>query len=488
MLEKIKLFILVITLLSFEIGLAQKNEKSIQNTKIDQYISEIQNRQDIPGISLAVIKNGQILHRKNYGKANIENNIAVSDKSIFRLYSLTKPIIATGAFQLIEQNQLSLDDFISKYIQDLPDSWTSIQVKNLLTQSSGLPDIVEYEKLEEAVAKEKVFADSIHFKKGEKFEYNQTNFWLLQKIIEVISKQDIEAFIVKNQFNEKTSSKNVFFSTDSRDIIENRVTPYFYYNTGKLQIDLPNNGNYLNSCNGLNITMNEFILWDKKLNNNELLTENTKNKMWELFPFTKSNTKFAFGWDQQTINGHQSYGFSGARITAYRNFPKDNLSIIFLANGLGGNDFNVDSVINHIAYFVDSDIVDYNDLAFELLLNIAQNNISELKSTYTALKNNPKYLDVNFEECLNSIGYILLNKNKKTLDAIIVFTLNTQEFPKSFNTFDSLGETYEANKNFQKALLNYKQAKELNIDESYRTKVSQKIKELDEKANRQNVK
>lgn len=478
MLKLIKSFFSLLILFSFFVCTAQKNSKPLLNREIEEYISKIQNKYVIPGISIAVIKDGKIIHRKNYGKANIEHNIPVSDKSIFRIYSLTKLIITVGTFQLIEQGRLSLEDSVSKYIHGLPTNWNSIQIKNLLTQSSGLPDIVNYEKLEENAAREKVFADAVQFKKGEKFEYNQTNFWLLQKVIEAVSKQNIETFITQNQFTD-VSKNSVFFSTDSRDIIANRVTTYFNYETGKMQISLPNNGSYLNSCNGINITMDDFLIWDKKLNANKLISEKSKNKMWEAFPYTKSKERFTFGWDERIINGHLSYGFSGGRITAYRNFPKDNLSIIFLANGLGGNNFNVDNIVNQIAHLVDKDIVDYNDLAFESLLNTAQNNIDDFKNVFTALKNNPKYSNVNFEEHLNAIGYLLLNE-KKNQEAILVFTLNTTEYSKSFNAFDSLGEACEVNKDFEKALLNYTKAKELNADESYQTNVSKKIKELEE--------
>lgn len=482
MLKLIKLVSLLTVILSFPTCIAQSKTKLINksNTQIDQYIAQIIDRYEIPGISLAIIKNGNIIHNNNYGKANIEYNVPVSDKSIFRLYSLTKPIITTGVFQLIERNQLSLEDFISKYIQGLPNSWNSIQIKNLLSHSSGLPDIVKYEKLSETEATEKVFNDSIRFKKGERFEYNQTNFWLLQKIIEKLSKQSIEKFIIENQFDREVTNKHIFFSTDSRDIILNRVTPYFYYSTGQIQIDNPNNGNYLNACNGINITMDEFILWDKRFNNNKLINTKSKDKMWEVFPYTNPEKKFTFGWDERIINGHSSYGFSGARITAYRNFPKDNLSIIFLANGIG-KDFDIENTVNHIAYLIDTDIVDYGSLAFESLLQTAQNNISNFRNTFIALKNNPKYLNVNFEEQLNNIGYTLLNENKKNIKAaIIVFKTDTEEYAKSMYVFDSLGEAYEINKDFKNALLNYTKSRELNTDEDYRTKISKKIEELKE--------
>jgi CubicO group peptidase (beta-lactamase class C family) len=476
----LKLFISFTTILSFSILTAQEQTKTVMepSVQIDQYLAEVVGKYNMPGISVAVIKNDKIIHRNNYGKANIEYDVPVSDKSIFRIYSLTKTIIVTGAFQLIEQNKLGLEDPISKYLPDLPATWNSVQIKHLVTHSSGLPDIVNYEQLPENEAREKVFADAIQFGKGEKYEYNQTNFWLLQKIIETVSKQNIETFIIENQFSDQTTNNGVFFSTDSRDIFLNRVTPYDNF-SGKMQIGLSNNGSYLSSCNGINITMDEFVKWDSKLNRNKLINEKSKNKMWELFPFSKTNHKFTFGWDERIINGHKSYGFSGGRRAAYRNFPKDNLSIIFLANGIG-SDANVEDIVNHIAYLVDNDIIDYGFAAYEALMKSAQENISGLKNTFVTLKKDPKYSTVNFEEHLNRIGYILLYQDKKVPEAVSVFSLNAKEFPKSSNVYDSLGEAYEVNKDLKNALLSYTKAMELNTDAGYKEKINKKIIELKE--------
>ncbi|OXA80965.1 hypothetical protein B0A65_05180 [Flavobacterium frigidimaris] len=455
----------------------QPKVRQQSSAQIDQYLAEVVGKYNIPGISVAVIKNDKVIHRNNYGQANIEYNIPISNKSIFRIYSLTKTIIVTGAFQLIEQNKLSLEDPISKYLHDLPVSWNSVQVKHLVTHSSGLPDIVNYEQLPENEAREKVFADAIQFEKGAKFEYNQTNFWLLQKIIEMISKQDIETFVKENQFNK--DDKEVFFSTDSRDIISNRVTQYSNFATGKMQIELPNNGNYLSSCNGLNITMEAFIQWDSKFNTNKLINEKSKKTMWEIFPYTKSDYKFSFGWDQNIVNGHTSYGFSGGRRAAYRNFPKDNLSIIFLANGIGSN-VDIVNIVNRIAYFVDNDIVDYNFLALETLQKTVKENISNLRDTFVSLKKDQKYSNVKWEEHLNTIGYTLLYQDKNVADALTVFNINAREYPKSSNAFDSLAEAYEVNNDTKNALLNYTKSMELNTDPTYLARVNKKIKELKE--------
>ncbi|MCD0471919.1 serine hydrolase domain-containing protein [Flavobacterium sp. JAS] len=477
----LKLFISLAAILSFTVVTGQEKAKTTQNpnTQIDQYLAEVVGKYNMPGIAVAVIKNDKIIHRNNYGKANIEFDVPVSNKSIFRIYSLTKTMIVTGIFQLIEQNKLALEDPISKYLPDLPSTWNSVQVKHLVTHSSGLPDIVNYEQLPENEAKEKVFADAIQFEKGSKYEYNQTNFWLLQKIIETISKQDIEMFIIGNQFGNQTANTNVFFSTDSRDIILNRVTPYNNFSGGNMQIGLSNNKSYLNSCNGINITMDEFIQWDSKFNQNKLINEKTKKTMWELFPYSKTDYKFTYGWDERVINEHKSYGFSGGRRAAYRNFPKDNLSIIFLANGIG-SDVNVEDIVNHIAYLVDNDIIDYGFVAYETLMKSAQENVSGFKNTFATLRKDPKYSNVNFEEHLNRIGYMLLYVDKKVPEAVSVFSLNAKEFPKSSNVYDSLGEAYEVNKDIKNAIVSYTKAVELNTDPGYQTRISKKIKELKE--------
>lgn len=306
--------------------------------KIEKYLLKIKENYGIPGLALAIIKNGDIVYTKNKGYANIVHDVPISDKSIFRLYSLTKPFIAVGIFQLIEQKKIGLDDRIDKYVEGLPSEWKQIQIKHLLTHSSGLPDIFgnhpyDVRELTEEEAKERVFALPMHFESGERFEYNQTNFWLLKEIIEKVSQLNLSEFIIKNQFP-NAKKEHVFFSADSRDIIKNRVTPYFPFAKGILITDLPyTNGDYLFAAHSLHSTLDEFIKWDSRFNNNKLISASSKEKMWKLFPYTNSEDEFAYSWGISYLNGNRGYGFSGSMSTIYRIFPDDKLSIIFLTNG-----------------------------------------------------------------------------------------------------------------------------------------------------------
>jgi len=470
------------------IALCVNQELASQNmaqkkSDINHYINHIMERHQIPGVALAIIKDGSVIHRENYGMASLEHNVPITEKSIFRLYSLTKPFIAVGIFQLIEENKLSLDDAVSTYINDLPDAWNSVQIKHLLSHSSGFPDmapIPKFQDLSEDEAKKIVFNEPIRFMPGEKYDYNQTNFWLLQRIIEKVTNQKLEDYILQYQFGQKEESKEVFFSSDSRDIISNRVTPYFPFATGRRIIEHSYlQGKYFYAANGLNITLNEFIKWDDSLNRNTLIAKALKSKMWEAFNYSNRDQKFTYGWDQHKVNNHLSFGFSGSFVTAYRNFPRDNMSIIFLSNGLGYW-YNIENIINHIASLVDEDIVDSNNFIFESLLQVSlEENFDSFQSTYTNLKGNTKYGNVNFEQQINYVGYMLMNLEKMH-KAIAVFQMNVREYPSSWNAFDSLGEAQEKDGDNTNALRNYKKALVLNTENKneYNTKLKKKIKEL----------
>ncbi|MFK7772691.1 MAG: serine hydrolase [Saprospiraceae bacterium] len=461
--------------------IAQHNSLGVSE-KIDQYVEHIIDRHELPGVALAIIKDGKIIHQQNYGKANLEHAVPVSDKSIFRVYSLTKLFVSTGIFQLIEQNKLSLDDVISDFIPNLPTGWHDVQIQHLLTHSSGLPDMApfnEFKDLSEAEAKERVFQQELNFAKGEKYSYNQTNYWLLQLIIEKITQQSFEDFILENQFDKASHPKQVFFSSDSRTIIKNRSTPYFCFETGELTIEHPHIGEYMHATNGMNITLDKYIAWDKKMRNNEIITAASRERMLTNFIYKNPTRGFTFGWNQQIVNGHSSYGFTGSLVTAYRVFPKDDLSIILLSNGLG-NIFNIDDVVNHLASFVDEDITDPNNFIYETLLQASlKNNFDDFKKTYLSLKNNAAYKRIDFESQINDVGYMHLNL-KKIDSATNILQMNTEENPTAWNVYDSYAEALEKQGNIKKALLNYSKAKELNVTNQYdyNPQLKEKIKSL----------
>lgn len=449
---------------------------------VDNYMKETMRLHQVPGAALAVIKNGKVIHQQYYGKASLEQNTLVNEKSMFRIYSTTKLTTVTGIFQLIEQGKLSQEDAIGKYLPHLPATWKAVKVKHLLTHSSGIPDLIRFPgDLSEQDLMAKLVKQPMEFPKGKLFYYNQTNYWLLAQIIAKVSQTTFEEFILKNQFmiaqnNPKTG---VFFSSRSTDNIPNRIVKYDYKSQKQqYKKSRHNAGKYGHPGNGLNITLNAMIKWGQKLSTNELLKPATKSLMWTPFKYNNNKDKFLRGWGIYNVNGQPSYGFTGGGVSGFRRFPKDKITIIFMSNGYRYFPIH-NRLINHIAGLVSPNLQDKAQLLEQQIIQaFLKQKTSQAIKTYKKIKN--QLTDVSFEGLLNSLGYTFLSEGK-TQNAIAIFELNTKEHPTSGNVYDSLGEAYFVAQKYSLAKKNYTKALELTPNSRNAQRMLQKIKSVRKK-------
>jgi len=111
--------------------------------KVDKLFSEW-DRPDSPGCALGIIKDGHFVYKRGYGLAyglaNLEYNIPITSKSIFRIGSTSKQFTAMCIALLEEEGKLSLDDDIRKYIPELPQYEMPITIRHLLHHTSGIRD------------------------------------------------------------------------------------------------------------------------------------------------------------------------------------------------------------------------------------------------------------------------------------------------------------------------------------------------------------
>lgn len=328
---------------------------SLLNKKIDNYINEISTKNDIPGLALAIIKNGIIVHKKYYGFSNLDYEIPVNDKTKFPLFSTSKIFASVAIHKLIEQNKLRLTDEISEYLNDLPADWRNIQIKNLLSHSSGLPEIAVYESEPEDFAKSKVYKGSMKFDAGKQFDYNQTNFWLLNRITKKLTNKSLADYVMEIQFSASDSS--AIFEGNSLAILKNRATSYSDYpKKGYLRETDYNNPKYLYGASGFNITLNGFIDWDRKFDNNQIINKNSKSRLFEPFNY-KDGRLYTNGWYMDKTNGNVSYYYTGSFSTGYKKYIEKKLTIIFLTNG-SRELLSVNKIMKHLAGIINRDLVE----------------------------------------------------------------------------------------------------------------------------------
>src|SRR5215831_11522839 len=99
---------------------------------IDDFIRWKMQEFQIPGVSLAIVKNGEIAKTAGYGWANVERQEPITPDSVFILDSLTKQFTAITVMQQVEAGRINLDASIRAYIAEAPDAWQPITIRDLL--------------------------------------------------------------------------------------------------------------------------------------------------------------------------------------------------------------------------------------------------------------------------------------------------------------------------------------------------------------------
>jgi len=147
----------------------------------------------IPGLSLAIIENAEVVVHLELGLKNAQNKDPIVADTLFEAASLSKPVFAYGVLKLVESDKLNLDTPLSEYLvyQDIKDDkrLEYITARMVLAHSSGFPNW-----------RPKTESLKIHFQPGERFSYSGEGFLYLQRVVEHLSGLSLEEYMVKNVF------------------------------------------------------------------------------------------------------------------------------------------------------------------------------------------------------------------------------------------------------------------------------------------------
>ena len=447
-----------------------------QESGIDAFLKERMRERNIPGMQLAIVKNGEIVKLGNYGLANVQDSIPVSGNSVFTLNSITKAFVGVAIMQLVEAGKLDLSLPVSTYLNDLPDAWKAVTTQQLLSHTSGIPDIVDEDvnlispEGEEASWK-KVQTLPVDFKPGERFSYNQTNYLLLGRMIDKLSGMPFAEFITKEQLQIAGMPNTIKAGFGGSGDVITRSAGAYRSKKGKLAnlyFALPPS---LQTAAGMHSTAEEIATWIIALQNKKFLkTESSLASLWtparlnngRIGGFSRSLNGYAAGWPIAARAVHPAAAAVGGNRSAVFVYPQDNLSIIVLTNLLGAFP---DSFIDELAGFYIPDMKESNGFGLSPSVKLLRagleksgykNAIGQVKK----IKKSNKAFTLNEDE-VNDWGYALIKQNR-TADALEIFKLNVSLYPGSANAFDSLGETYAALGDKAQAIKNYEKSVELN--------------------------
>jgi CubicO group peptidase (beta-lactamase class C family) len=318
------------------------------NALAKQSIQTIMKEQRIPGLQIAVVKDGRIVLSESYGLANVENNVPATRTIRFPLNSATKTFTGVAMMQLAEAGLVDLEAPLSRYLDDLPAAWRGILVRQLLGHTSGLPDIVDQqgsiEGGSEAAAWRGAKSRPVAAPAGAVFSYNQTNYALLAQIISKQSKLPYERYIAEHQFAVVGMPLSTF--GDSYDLVSNAATIYAYAPRGSSAKDDDNRLSHwfydisygLWAGAGIQTTADEVARWLIALSKGQLISQPSLQRMWAPEKLNSgADGAWGAGWAVlQTKPELQVAGIGGAR-AAFIVYPEQRLAVIVLTNLAGAN-------------------------------------------------------------------------------------------------------------------------------------------------------
>jgi CubicO group peptidase (beta-lactamase class C family) len=269
-----------------------------------------------PGATAIVVRKGQVIYKKAVGMADMELNVPLKTDMIFRIGSITKQFTAVAILQLADQGKLSLQDDIKKYMPDLLFKET-VTVEQLLNHTSGIvsytskPDFpskmrTDMTTMEVIKLTEK---DTLEFKPGTKWNYNNTGYVMLGYIIEKITGKPYEDYIHQNLFT-PAGMTNSFYGSEAK-IIRNRAKGYekeknVFQNSDYISMTLPH------AAGSLLSTVEDLWKWNKALHSYKLIKKEWLDKAITpyLLPTGKS-TRYGYGLSINLVQGSKAIEHSG---------------------------------------------------------------------------------------------------------------------------------------------------------------------------------
>lgn len=425
--------------------------------------------------SVLVAEGGKVIFKKGYGLANMEWNIPNDTDTKFRLGSITKQFTAMLVMQLVQEGKVRLDGRITDYLPDYPKkTGDRITIHHLLTHTSGIPGYTEFPGFFRTMSRDpysptefvKQFADSaLLFEPGTRWAYSNSAYFLLGVIIEKVTGESYEQRLQK-KILDPVGMKNTGYDRHAT-ILEKRATGY---ERGPLQ---NTNAAYLDmsipySAGALYSTVEDLYLWDQALYTDKLLSPELKAVMFTPHFPVNPVVRYGYGWmvgflplgpsDSVAILQHGG-GINGFN-TQLSRYPNEK-NLVVLLNNAGGAPLNaINGAILNILHDKPY-TVPKRSLAQAFVKDLLTIGEEKAKAAFQERKKTQASAYSTNEREINTVGYQLMGTGK-VKEAIAVFKLNAEEYPNSFNVYDSLGEAYAAAGEKKLAIENYRKSIELN--------------------------
>lgn len=346
--------------------LAEDNYKPLTEQEIDSLVNNALTSFNVPGIAVAIIKDGQIIHAKGYGVRNINEKATVNADTLFQIASNSKSMTAAALAILVDGGKLKWNDKVIDYMPEfrLQDPYVTREftITDLLTHRSGLPlgagDLLIWPDEDNTSLKDIFNAISVikpvsSFRS--EYAYDNLLYILAGEIVARVSGMSWADFVEQNIF--KPLGMDDCLASHSRVLSSaNQATPHIYVNN--TYVIAPYSDNELvGPAGGVNCSVNGVAKWltmqlaHGKISDNKMLFSKERHQeMWtpQTITHVKLDNKlgsrvdvstYALGWGIKEVMGQQYIGHTGGlggMLTSMFMLPEKNIGMLVFTNQQSG--------------------------------------------------------------------------------------------------------------------------------------------------------
>jgi CubicO group peptidase (beta-lactamase class C family) len=297
-------------------------------------------RPDSPGCALGVIEDGKLVHARGFGSASLEHRVPITPQTVFDIGSTSKQFTAAAIGLLVGENVLGVEDEIHDWVPELADYGARVTLDHLLHHTSGLPDYLGLMEAAppdwttpqdalEALAK----VQRLQFEPGKKFEYSNTNYFLLSLVAERASEVPFQEF-VRQRILAPLGMTNSLLFHDHTLVIPHRATGYDPRQGGGFAVDMSDFEQLGDGA--VQTTVEDLVRWDTNFYSHQVGGEALQTFLHRTGTLASGKPlAYARGLFVDSFRGlpRVSHGgaWAGFRAQLMR-FPEQKTSIVCLAN------------------------------------------------------------------------------------------------------------------------------------------------------------
>ena len=306
----IALLLLIVTLVFTGCGYKEvldNHEVVDMNSEINDYFTN----SDFSGAVL-IARNQKIIYCHGFGKEN-EKGISITSESRFEIGSLTKQMTASIILNLCDKGYVELDDTIDKYFEELSFG-KRVTIRQLINMTSGIPEYMEDEDIMSKDPMDVIAESKIDENLYNNYDYSNSNYYLLGKIIEKVTGKTYEEMLKEYVFN-KVGMQH------SKLGVSNIVPVYMYSDEASYPIE------YTYSAGGVCSTVYDLYDWERAYWNGEIIPQQYMEELKE------NKSGYLNGWS--CSDGIYTHSGSTKSFSSYVYMDMRNgAEIIILSNDL----------------------------------------------------------------------------------------------------------------------------------------------------------